>query len=61
MLNTKYVSVHFILKYVIPVLASGSERNTSVFHMLGVTSSGPQFQKPENFRKGRLDVQAHAQ
>ena len=41
--------------------ASGSERDTSVFHMLGVTGSGPQFRKPENFRKGRLDVQAHAQ
>ena len=45
----------------IPAWASGSERNTLVFHMLGVTGSGPQFRKSENFRKGRLDVQAHAQ
>ena len=41
---------------VIPAWASGSERNNSVFHMLGVTGSGPQFRKPENFWKGRLDV-----
>ena len=45
----------------IPAWASGSERNTSVFHMLGVTGSGPQFRKPEIFRKGRLDIQAHTQ
>ena len=46
---------------VIPAWACGSERNTLVFHMLGVTASGPQFRKPENSRKVILDVQAHAQ
>ena len=44
-----------MLQYV-PASASDSERNTSVFPMLGVTGSRPQFQKPENFRKGRLQI-----
>ena len=44
-----------------PAWDSGSEQNTLVFHMLGVTGSGPQFRKPEKFRKGKLDVHAHAQ
>ena len=55
------VSRSFYTAVTIPAWASGSKRNTSVFHMLGVTSSGPQFRKPENFRKGRLDFQAHVQ
>ena len=44
-----------------PSVGQWSERNTLVFDMLGVTGSGPRCRKPENFRKGRLDVQAHAQ
>ena len=60
------ISISFVTNIVtnaitIPAWASGSERNTSVFHMLRVTGSGPQFRKPENFWKGRLDVQAHTQ
>ena len=40
----------------VPAWASGSERNTSVFPMPGVTGSRPQFLKLKNFRKGRLQI-----
>ena len=40
----------------VPAWASGFEQDTSVFSMLGVTGSNPQFRKPENFRRGRLQV-----
>ena len=40
----------------IPAWAGGSERNTLVFPMLGVTGSRPQFRKPNNFLKGRLQM-----
>ena len=36
--------------------ASGFERINSLLSMLGVTGSIPQFRKPKNFRKGRLQV-----
>ena len=40
----------------VPAWSSGSDRNTSVFPMLGVTGSRPQFRKPKNFQKGRLQM-----
>ena len=40
----------------VPEWASGSEKNTLVFTMLRVTGSRPQFRKPTNFRKGRLQM-----
>ena len=40
----------------VPAWASGSERNTSLFPMLGVTSSILQFLKPKNFQKRRLQM-----
>ena len=36
--------------------ASGSERNNSVFPMLRVSGSRPQFRKSKNLRKGRLQM-----
>ena len=41
---------------IVPACASGSDKNTSVFCMLGVTGSGPHFRKPENFWKGRFQM-----
>ena len=40
----------------VPAWASGSERDTSEFLMLGVTGLVPQFRKPKSFWKGRLQV-----
>ena len=40
----------------VPVWVCGFERNNSVFPMLGVTGLNPQFWKPKNFRKGKLQV-----
>ena len=42
--------------WLVPASASGSERNTSAFPMLGVTGSRPQFRKPKSFRKGILQM-----
>ena len=33
-----------------------SERNTSVFHMLGVTGSGLRFRKPEKLSEGKIEM-----
>ena len=42
------------MQQLVPAWASGSKRNTSLFPMLWVTGSRPQFRKPKNFQKGRL-------
>ena len=47
---------YFWTTSLVPAWACGSERNTSVFPMLGVTGSRPHFRKPENCRKGRLQM-----
>ena len=46
----------YVIQKLVPAWASGSEQNTSVFPMLGVAGSRPQFRKPENFQKGRLQM-----
>ena len=38
----------------VPQWAKGFERDSSVFSMLEVAGSTPKFQKPKNFKKGRL-------